>query len=214
MTADIAGTVMATLRRIPGAVEVAELRDPLRGEALDLERRHGCAAATPVVNLGARMLSRRSACFVLLKDGSFRGPRRPTVYLVEEDAVAREGHALTVDGTRYRVIGEEVVAERQPYLEPTLAIEESFVLFPDRRGGPGVPCAFVLPPVEFPELEARAAELGLSGIISISPSLATDCLIRRALGYPETNTLATLLVGFDTGGRPGGRPLSPRGGPE
>ena len=49
-----------------------------------------------------------------------------------------------------------------------------------------------------PELEREAAGLGISGIISISPSLAADGFIRDTFRFPVTNALATLLVGFNT----------------
>ncbi len=79
--------------------------------------------------------------------------------------------------------------------EPTIPLERSFVIFPDRRRGQRVPCVFVLPPVRFPELERQSTRLGIAEVVSISPSLAADGLLREAFGFPLTNDLATLLIG-------------------
>jgi hypothetical protein len=39
--------------------------------------------------------------------------------------------------------------------------------------------------------------MGLQEIMSISPSLASDAWLREAFGFSASNSLATLLVGFD-----------------
>ena len=71
------------------------------------------------------------------------------------------------------------------------------MIFPERRRRADVPCLFLLPPIAFPELEKEAAVLGVCDIISISPSLAADDLLRESFGFPPTNDLATLLIGFN-----------------
>lgn len=79
--------------------------------------------------------------------------------------------------------------------EMTIPLDDSFVIFPDRRSTAGVPCVFMLPPIAFPELEAQAQVLGIRDILSISPSLATDMWLRSTFRFSPSNTLATLLVG-------------------
>ncbi len=197
MSASTLRRVEEILAAIPGAVKVARLDGGQRWRAVDLEAAYEGCSVLPVRNLGMRLLAHRDHCFAILKDGRFRSPRAPTVYLVEQDLRGDAAHAIEVEGTRYAVVGEEVVEGRPAYDEPVIPLEASFVIFPARRSGPEVPCTFVLPPLPFPELESEASRLGISAIISISPSLAADTFIREAFGFPPTNDLATVLVGFD-----------------
>jgi len=190
------------LRSLPGVVDAARLDDAQRLRVVELEARYEGFSVIPVRNLGVSLLAGRDACFALLKDGRFRPPKVPTVYLVEQGIRAGARHGLEVEGAVYTVVGEEVLEGRAAYEEPVIPVDDSFVIFPDRRSGPGVPCTFILPPIAFPELERESGRLGISGIISISPSLAADTFLREALGFPPSNDLATLLIGFNTVGRP------------
>jgi hypothetical protein len=191
--------ILEVLQSIPGVRRAVQLSDEQRRRAVELEARHEQASAIPLRNLGVRLLADRAACFALLKDRTFRPPRIPTVYLVEEDPEEGCANVLTVDGRRYAVVGEEVVSGDVPYAEATIPLERSFVIFPDRRHGAAVPCMFLLPPVAFPELEREAGLLGIRDIVSISPSLVTDGFLRDTFGFPPTNDLATLLVGLNVG---------------
>jgi hypothetical protein len=189
--------VMEILRKIPGVVGVAALSDQQRMEAVGLEARYEGSSVLPIRNLGVRMLADRRSCVAILKDGSFRPPRMPTVYLVEEAGPERSEHLLVIEGKGYAVVGQEVTADDRAWTEPTIPLEGSFVIFPERRSGPDVPCAFILPPIRFPELEAQAEGLGIDSVVSISPSLAADAFIRESFGFPPTNELATLLIGWN-----------------
>jgi hypothetical protein len=183
------------LRSIAGTVAVAGLDSVQRLTVVELEARFETSSVLPTRNLGVRMLARRSMCFALLKDSRFRPPRVPTVYLVEEGAEEGAPHVLVVDGVRYRVVGEETIPGRGPATETTIPLESSFVIYPERRTGPGVPCTFILPPIGFPELEAEAERLGIRDVLSVSPSLASDAWVRSAFEFPPSNEFATLLVG-------------------
>ncbi|MGO9309414.1 MAG: hypothetical protein ACLQDL_10370 [Spirochaetia bacterium] len=194
---DSLGRILDLLESIPGVHRVGRLSDEQRRRAIALEARHERSSVIPVRNLGVRLLADRHVCCALLKDSTFRAPRVPTVYLVEEDAPDECAHVLDVAGRRYAVVGEEVLEGRAPSAETTIPLEKSFVIFPERRRGADIPCLFLLPPIAFPELEKDAAALGISDIVSVSPSLATDALLRDAFGFPPTNDLATLLVGFN-----------------
>jgi len=191
--------ILDILLSLPGVRQAAEVSRDLLLRAVELEEHHESSSVLPVRNLGVRLLAQRGSCFVVLKDRSFRPPGVPTVYLVEEEAAGDFGDdprpAITVDGKRLAVVGEEVMSPGTAYAETTIPLERSFVIFPERRRGPEVPCVFVLPPVRFPELEREAERLGIRDVVSISPSLASDGLLRQSFGFPPTNDLATLLVG-------------------
>jgi hypothetical protein len=199
---DTAGAVRALLAGLPGVVRAEALEPVQRDHACAEEERYERAAAIPVRNLGMRLLRDRSLCFVVLKDARFRPPRQPTVFLVEEGAAEGSAHALVVEGMRFTVVGEEVVEGHPSSAEATIPLDESFVIFPDRRSAAQVPCSFILPPIGFAELEAASERLGIRRIISISPSLAADMYLRETLGFPRTNALATLLIGCDPAGQP------------
>ena len=192
-----AGRIEKLLGKIPGTVAVVRLGRDERLKVVELEAVFERSSVLPIRNIGVRMLAERAACFALLKDARFRAPRVPTVYLVEDGdaSSAPAGQTIVVGGVRRRVVGEEVIRDRIPTAETTIPLEDSFVIYPDRRTGTGVPCTFILPPVSFPELESEAGKLGIVDILSISPSLASDTWIRTTFGFPPSNDLATLLVG-------------------
>jgi hypothetical protein len=206
MIRDTAARIQELLRRIPGTVEVAPLDDGQQRKLVELESKYESSSALPIRNVGVRLLGRRSACFALLKDTRFRPPKGPTVFLVEEgtpvgaDAAANAdpSRVVVVDGAAYRIVGEEVIAGRDYSSEATMPLDDSFVIFPDRRSRPGVPCIFMLPPISFPELETEAQSLGIRDILSISPSVATDMWLRSTFRFSPSNTLATLLVGCNS----------------
>ncbi len=202
-TAD-AKPILDLLLALPGVRRAVAVDPDLLHRAVEMEARHERSSVLPVRNLGVRMLAERESCFVVLKDRTFRPPGVPTVFLVEEDAPDDSRPVITVEGRRFAVVGEEVMTPGQVYAEATIPLDRSFVIFPERRGGAGVPCVFVLPPVRFPELEREATRLGIRDVVSISPSVAADELLRETLGFPQTNDLATLLIGCNRA--PGGHP--------
>jgi len=177
---------------------------PVGPEVLDRvvaqEARYEKGSFMPLRNMGVREVRSRDAALALLKDNHFREPPGPTVYLVEEAGKGQaldEAHLLEVGERRFRILGEEVLAGRQPYREKTLFLADSFVLFPERRAAPRVPSFFLMPPLGFPELAQRQVELGIRRVTSVSPSALSDQLLREACDFPPDTSLATLLVGFD-----------------
>ncbi len=207
MIEDVLKRVAGILGAIPGVISFDRLEDAEKRKVVELERRHESGLFLPVRNLGVSLMMARNTCFVLLKTGEFRPPKTPSLYMVEEvepfEAGYREvgppesDHSLTVEGKRYTIVGEEVTGGLEKYTEPIIPLEGSFIMFPRRRSGPRVPCFFLLPPLPFPELEKVSGELGLRGIISISPSLVSDGYLRETFGFSPLNSLATVLVGFD-----------------
>lgn len=185
------------LSGISGAVAVVRLDDGSRQRVIELESLHEKKLSLPVRNLGVSLMAGRDACFVVLKTGTFRPPKSPTVYLVEEGGEREGDHLLAVAGRRYTIVGQEVTRDVPRSGEHVISLDESFVIFPDRRTARNVPCFFLVPPLPFPELERVSGELGLKGIISVSPSLVSDAFLRETFRFPPSNRLATLLVGFD-----------------
>jgi hypothetical protein len=198
------------LAGLPGIVAAKAVGRGVLERVLAEESRYEKSAFLPLKNEGVREALARQAVVALIKDHNFRAPPGPTVYLVERlegDALpagdALAGGAppgptiLETGGTRYRILGEEVMAARQPYTEKTLFLAESFVLFPERRASPRTPSFFLMPPLGFAELEERQGELGICRVISISPSSQSDVILREACGFPADTSFASLLVGFD-----------------
>ena len=68
-----------------------------RWRAIDRRRRE---SGLPVRNLGVKLLASRDHCYAILKDGRFRAPKSPTVYLVEQDLRGDAAHPIEVEGAR------------------------------------------------------------------------------------------------------------------
>jgi hypothetical protein len=194
-------SIQQLLASLRGIVCVQHVGRELLDRVVEQESQYEKGVFLPLKNLGVREVREREAVFVLLKDGLFREPPVPTVYLVEDagDEPPRAGEPplLEVGKRRFRILGEEVLTSRKPYREKTLFLADSFVLFPERRAVPRTPSYFLMPPLGFPELEQRQDELGIRRIISISPSALCDQMLREACAFRPDATLATLLVGFD-----------------
>ena len=190
---------LRVLSGLPGIVAVRPVQRGIVQQVVELESRYEQGALVPLKNLGVRVAQKRDVAIGVLKDGHFREPPEPTVYLVEEvqgrDDLPR--HTIAVEGVRYRIVGEEVLASRSPYSEKIISLGDSFVIFPDRRSSNKIPSYFLVPPLGFPELEAIAERLGITGVLSISPSAQADTCLREACSFSPDPALATLLVAFD-----------------
>jgi len=201
-TGDARSMVEEALRVVsglPGIVAVMRVRRATVRQVVELESRYEQGTLVPLKNLGVRIALKRDVAIGVLKDKHFREPPEPTVYLVEEDPGSGDPprHSITVGDTRYRIVGEEVLASRSPYSEKILSLGDSFVIFPDRRSGNKTPSYFLVPPLGFPELERIADRLGIGGVLSISPSAQADSRLREACGFSTDPSLATLLLAFD-----------------
>jgi hypothetical protein len=190
---------LRVLTGLPGIVSAKRIQRGTTEQVVELENRYERGSLVPLKNLGVRIALKRDVAVGVLKDSHFREPPEPTVYLVEEDPQkgSPPGHCISVEGATYRIVGEEVLASRAPYKEKIIALGDSFVIFPDRRGADRVPSYFLVPPLGFPELEAISDRLGISGVLSISPSAQADSCLREACGFSADPALATLLVAFD-----------------
>jgi len=192
---------LRVLSGLPGIVAVHQVPHRIVEQVVELESRYEQGALIPLKNLGVRIALKRDVAIGVLKDRHFREPPEPTVYLVEEDrgTEALPRHTIAVEGARYRIVGEEVLASRSPYSEKIISLGDSFVIFPDRRSSNKIPSYFLVPPLGFPELEAIAEGLGITGVLSISPSAQADTCLREACSFSPDPALATLLVAFDLG---------------
>lgn len=191
-------TIEGILRGLEGVKDVRRLDGEARGRLLQAELEYEGSSVIPIRNIGVQSAAGRAETLVVLKDASFRPPPTPTVYMVEEfDGTAHEPHELCIEGRRYRVIGEEIIGNRDFSAEEAVFLAETFAMFPGRRTGRGVPCLFILPPLAFPELDERRCELGIADVVSNSPSIAADGYLREKYDFPRGNHLATLLVGFN-----------------
>ena len=185
------------LRLLGGLHRGRRLSAPTRRQARGAGGAPSKGLDYPRAQLGVRTDGRRDACFRILKDGaSARRPSRRSIWL---KTVRRRGgtprlpskaalHGCGRGGDR---------TERAPYSEPTIPLDTSFVIFPGGGAAPRCRARFMLPPYHSPSWRGQADTLGIRDIISISPSLATDAFLRDAFGFPQTNDLATLLVGFN-----------------
>ncbi len=203
-----AGRALRLLAGLPGVVAVASVQREVVRQVVELENRYEQGALVPLKNLGVRIALERQITVALLKDKIFREPPEPTVYLVEEVQPEEriDRRCITVEGTAYRIVGEEVLASRQPYGEKTISLGDSFVIFPDRRASGNTPSYFIVPPLGFPELEEVQDGLGIGEILSISPSAQADDCLREACGFSSDPSLATLLVAFNLVEQPAGKP--------
>jgi hypothetical protein len=190
---------LRVLSGLPGIVAARQVQRSTVEQVVELESSYEKGALVPLKNLGVRVAVKREVAVAVLKNTHFREPPEPTVYLVEEDPgrSAPPEHRVVVEGATYRVVGEEVLASRSPYAEKIIALGDSFVIFPDRRSSNKVPSYFLVPPLGFPELESMSARLGITGVLSISPSAQADECLREACGFSPDPALATLLVAFD-----------------
>jgi hypothetical protein len=192
-------TIEGILKGLAGVRDVRRLGVKTRERLLRVESEYEGSSVIPIRNIGVACAAGREVALVVLKDGRFRPPATPTVYMVEElDGRAPGPYELCIEGLRYRVIGEEIRGDPARYGEQAIFLADTFAMFPERRTGRQVPCLFILPPLAFPELDAHGAELGIADVVSISPSIAADGFLRETCGFPRTNDLATLLVGFNT----------------
>jgi len=196
------------LAGLPGVVAVASVPREVVKQVVELEHRYEQGALIPLKNMGVRIALKREVAIALLKDKNFREPPEPTVYLVEEGQPEEriDRSYITVEGSAYRVVGEEVLASRQPYGEKTISLGDSFVIFPDRRVSGTTPSYFLVPPLGFPELEEVQERMGIGEVLSISPSAQADNCLREACGFSADPSLATLLLAFDLVERPTGKP--------
>jgi len=153
-----------------------DMREGLEG----LERRYPPIGPLTVQNDGVLECLKRRHVACIVKDNTFRGPPHPTVVLMNGNGA---------------VIGRELL--RGEKVGPgegskTLFLGKDFVVFVGKESGKG--SRFVLPPVEFKEVEDVR---GTARVVSSSPSTTGDVFLRKKAGLEDDPKLASILIGFD-----------------
>jgi hypothetical protein len=191
--------IAGLLKKLKGVLEAEQVSDEIRHKIDALESSFERTAFLPISNLGIRRVLARDEVWVILKDRRFRPPPRPTVYMVEElnDGQVPQDQILTVEDKAFRILGEEVLPGCSKLPEDARPIGDGFVFFPQRRTNPKLPSYFLIPPIEFKELDELRDRLSIKHVVSVSPSTLTDQHIRSTLGFPPDKEYATILIGFD-----------------
>lgn len=168
------------LSSLKGVRHVFYLTDEMRKGLEGLERRYPPIGPLTVQNDGVLECLKRGHVACIVKGSEFRGPPHPTVILVNGDGA---------------IIGRELL--RGEKVKPgegrkTLFLGKDFVVYVGKDSGKG--SRFVLPPVEFKEVEDVK---GTSCVVSSSPSTGGDVFLRTQAGLEDDPKLASILIGFD-----------------
>ncbi|MBU0684554.1 MAG: hypothetical protein ABIE25_07590 [Thermoplasmatota archaeon] len=169
--------VLASLR---GVKHTFYLTGEMRNGLEELEIRYPPIGPLTVQNDGVLECLKRRHVACIVKDNTFRGPPHPTVVLMNENG-AVIGREL--------LLGEKVGPGEG---SKTLFLGKDFVLFVGKESGKG--SRFVLPPVEFKEVEDVR---GTACVVSSSPSTTGDLFLRKKAGLDDDPKLASILIGFD-----------------
>jgi hypothetical protein len=153
-----------------------------------------------IVYVGLEAVLGREEVWVLLKDAGFRPPPGKTVYMVEDVEEKAQGmeNILSLGERQYHIIGEEIFKGEKEPEEAHFLLSDGFLLFTERRNGTRhLPAYFLLPPIPFPELEERKEAFGIRNIVSVSPSAASDMILRNLFEFDLSPEYATILIGMD-----------------
>ena len=189
------------LSNLGGVITVSQITKEHKEKIANLEKSYERSGVVGLRNIGMSMVMKCDIVFAILKDASFRLPPEPTVLMVEDykNNDKPDDHLLKFGHNNYRVIGEEIInkkltSEKEEYI----FISDDFILYPGRRTNkPVKPAYFLVPPIEFAELEEMKETYKIKNIISISPSTQADDYIRKTCTFSSSEKLATILVGFD-----------------
>ncbi len=193
--------IISHILQIKGAMQVIQLDNEDRNHISTLEDAYEKSQIVKVVNSGIRSVLQRDTALAVLKDTTFRKPPAPTVLMVEEisEKDTIRDNRVVLDGKPYRVVGTEIFDKNISFNEEYIFISSGFVLFTERRKNRGhIPSYFLMPSISFPELEENKRQLGITSIISASPSSPSDDYLRGKYHLPNDNQLATILIGFNT----------------
>ncbi len=188
------------LLNLSGVKEINQIAKDKRKKIVALERVYEKNGIIGLKNIGIRMVLQCDIVYALLKDENFRPPPCPTVIMVEDhnDDDEQADHLIKIAGNNYRVIGEEIIEKKLPGEEEYIFIGEDFILYPGRRTGKTrKPAYFLIPPIDFTELEEKKDLYRIDNIVSISPSTMADEYIRTICDFSTSEKLATILVGFN-----------------
>lgn len=185
--------VIDTVEPLRGVLHVGVITDEMRKNVTKIEMQKS-GELIPVINAGVHECLNRDFTIVIIKNASFRPPPTATVQFVDN-----KGHLL----------GEEIVStdQKEKYNKDEHAkfINPDFVLLKDQKDveedlkeenlekNP-TKQAFVLPPVQFIEVEELDET---SDVISSSPDPLADVYLKECFGFEDDPKLASILIGFN-----------------
>jgi hypothetical protein len=188
------------LQTLPGVRRVSRISEREKSIILEQEKVFEAAQVIPLKMAGTREIMEREHVHLLLKDSTFRPPPVPTIYLVEElgSNNSAPDHILRIGNGEYRIVGEEVMDRGKTYSEEHFLFNGGLVVFPKRRQGrSGVPALLLIPPIPFPELDENRDDLGITDIVSVSPSVQSDQFLRQEHGFSQAPEIVTVLIGYN-----------------
>ncbi|MEE0489004.1 hypothetical protein [Methanosphaera stadtmanae] len=185
--------VIDTINPLRGVLDVGVLTDEVRKNILKIEM-DKAGELIPVINMGVNECLNRDYTVAIIKNASFRPPPTATVQLVDNKG---------------NLLGEEIVSNNQKkkYKEDEKAkfINPDFVLLKDQKDieedlktenlekNP-TKQAFVLPPVQFIEVEELE---DTCDVVSSSPDPLADLYLKEVFNFEDDPKLASILVGFN-----------------
>lgn len=176
--------IVNTIENLEGVLKVQKLSSKDILNLIDIES-DTTAQLIPVINEGMKECFKQDYSFVIFKKAYFRLPPSPTILL------------KTASG---KVLGHEIFTndERKSFEnnENILFLSEDFIIFRDimeSKNKYPEKEFFVLPPVDFPELEDIE---GIFNVISSSPSTKSDEYLKENYGYGGDSSVATILLSF------------------
>lgn len=190
---DVLQEVIDTINPLRGVLDVGVLTDEVRKNVLKIEM-DKAGELIPVINMGVNECLNRDYTIAIIKNASFRPPPTATVQLVDNKG---------------NLLGEEIVSNNQKkkYKEDEKAkfINPDFVLLKDQKDieedlktenlekNP-TKQAFVLPPVQFIEVEELE---DTCDVVSSSPDPLADLYLKEVFNFEDDPKLASILVGFN-----------------
>lgn len=148
----------------------------------------------PVINYGVHECLNREYTVAIIKTASFRPPPTATVQLI--DAQGNLIGEEVVNADQKRKYSED---ERSTFVTPDFVLTRDPKLFEydlqeDRIKDNRAKQAFILPPVQFIEVEELE---DTCDVVSSSPDPLADLFIKQYFNFEDDPKLASILVGFN-----------------
>lgn len=184
---------MDTLNPLRGVQSVGVLNDEVRKKILEIEMEK-TGELIPVINYGVHECLNREYTVAIIKTASFRPPPTATVQLI--DAQGNLIGEEVVNADQKRKYSED---ERSTFVTPDFVLTRDPKLFEydlqeDRIKDNRAKQAFILPPVQFIEVEELE---DTCDVVSSSPDPLADLFIKQYFNFEDDPKLASILVGFN-----------------
>lgn len=190
---DVLQEVLDTIEPLRGVQNVGVLNEEMKKHILELEMEKS-GELIPVINYGVHECLGRDYTVAIIKTATFRPPPTPTVQLVDNHG---------------NILGEEIVnvdqKRKHEANENATFVTPDFVLTADPKNientlktsnieKEGTKQAFLLPPVQFIEVEELE---NTCDVVSSSPDPLADLYIKECFDFEDDAKLASILVGFN-----------------